>query len=287
MINFHIPGFYLNYELNKKYIEYFLQNKNQFYSDIKIHSIYDSFPGCSWNGGRNILNNYSLPTEQNIKATISTFNNLNINCSFTFTNLNITTNQLNDPIGNFILNESKNYTNSVIISNDILAKYIKSNYPSFSLISSTTKVLNTIQDLELELEKGYYDLVVPNIKFNNTKELFNISSPSKCEILLNDTCYANCQFRKQHYESITNNQEFFPCRYPELKAKSFYGLLKTNPSHITREDLYQKYVPAGFTHFKIMGRDCTNAEILEFYLYYMAKPEYIDEIRYQIMRTIR
>lgn len=294
MIYFHLPGFYINYKLNKIFVEYFYKNRNYFNENIEIGSIYDSFPGCSWNGGRDVLNNYSLPTKNNIILTLKTFNDFNIPCRLTLTNNLVTEEMLTDTIGNTILKiASQNKLNQVLISSDILKNKIIEEYPNMKIISSTTKNIVVLSDLENELNNKDYFLVVPNIIFNNTKELLNISKPEKCEILLNDTCYFNCPLRQQHYflknknNSQGQNTEQLECIYQQLKEKSFYELLKENPSHITKEQLYNNYYPSGFKNFKIVGRECNDFEILEFYLYYMAKPEYINEIRYQILRRIK
>lgn len=47
-----------------------------------------------------------------------------------------------------------------------------------------------------------------------------------------------------------------------------------NPGFISIGDIENKYVPMGFSNFKIEGRSLGSALILEFLLYYMTKPEY-------------
>ena len=290
MINFYIPGFFLNFQLNYNFLTYFFENREQFYDNINIGGIYDSFPGCEWNGGRIKLESYSLPTQSNIINTIKYFNQLNIPCCFTFSNNLINKEDLDDVIGNFILKIAYNNINQIILSNDLLKEKIKKEYPNYKLISSTTKILNNINLLENELKNEDYYLVVPDISLNNTDELFNISQPQKCEILLNDTCFGKCPYRKDHYIHIDKtikkqNVEKYICQYQTLKRKNFYELLESNPSHITKEKLYGTYIEKGFNNFKIVGgRECNDFEILEFYLYYMAKPEFINTIRYNILR---
>ena len=48
------------------------------------------------------------------------------------------------------------------------------------------------------------------------------------------------------------------------------------------EDIRQRYLPAGFSHFKIEGRGLGSALVLEFLLYYMTKPEYQLQVREEI-----
>lgn len=45
------------------------------------------------------------------------------------------------------------------------------------------------------------------------------------------------------------------------------------------KDIRQRYLPAGFSQFKIEGRGLGSALVLEFLLYYMIKPEYQLQVR--------
>jgi hypothetical protein len=55
---------------------------------------------------------------------------------------------------------------------------------------------------------------------------------------------------------------------------------------VTVEDLYGKYVPAGFKEFKIEGRKLSPYEVIEFYIYYLVKPEFRDKVRVDLMFAI-
>lgn len=57
------------------------------------------------------------------------------------------------------------------------------------------------------------------------------------------------------------------------------------PLHVTPEDIYTKYVPMGFSNFKIEGRGRNFPDLAEQYVYYMARPEYRDIVRYNLIRT--
>jgi len=46
-----------------------------------------------------------------------------------------------------------------------------------------------------------------------------------------------------------------------------------NPGFIGVQDIQKRYLPMGFSNFKIEGRSLGSALILEFLLYYMTKPE--------------
>lgn len=55
-----------------------------------------------------------------------------------------------------------------------------------------------------------------------------------------------------------------------------------NPGFIGIDDIKNKYLPMGFTNFKIEGRGLGSALVLEFLLYYMTKPEYQLNVREKI-----
>ena len=55
-----------------------------------------------------------------------------------------------------------------------------------------------------------------------------------------------------------------------------------NPGFIGVTDIQEKYLPMGFTNFKIEGRGLGSALISEFLLYYLTKPEYQLVVREKI-----
>lgn len=55
-----------------------------------------------------------------------------------------------------------------------------------------------------------------------------------------------------------------------------------NPGFISVRDIEEKYLPLGFSDFKIEGRGLGSAILLEFLLYYMTKPEHQLEVREEI-----
>jgi hypothetical protein len=45
-------------------------------------------------------------------------------------------------------------------------------------------------------------------------------------------------------------------------------------------------VPAGFREFKIEGRKLNQYEVIEYYIYYLVKPEYRDKVRVDLIFEI-
>ena len=61
---------------------------------------------------------------------------------------------------------SKNYSNEVLVNTELFENFMREKYPEFELVSSTTKRINNIDQLNKELEKDY-KLVVIDYDFNN------------------------------------------------------------------------------------------------------------------------
>ena len=66
-----------------------------------------------------------------------------------------------------------------------------------------------------------------------------------------------------------------PCSSTRFRAME-------SPSFISTEDMLTRYLPQGFTNFKIEGRGLGSAIVLEFLLYYLTKPEYQLRVREEI-----
>ena len=56
--------------------------------------------------------------------------------------------------------------------------------------------------------------------------------------------------------------------------------------HITPDEIWEKYVPMGFNQFKIEGRTSDLFNLIEHYIYYMIKPEYVDTTRLIVYRNL-
>ena len=55
-----------------------------------------------------------------------------------------------------------------------------------------------------------------------------------------------------------------------------------NPGFIGIDDIRSRYLPMGFSNFKLEGRGLGSALILEFLLYYLTKPEFQLRVREEI-----
>lgn len=282
-INFYLPDFYYHFNLNIKIIKLLKQHPEYFYNNIKIKGIYGSFPGAIWNGGRLMRGITEL---DNISATINAFNNLQIPIRYTFTNCLLEEKDIYDTYCNLCMKLANNGTNEVLVNSSILEKYLRTNFPNFKYILSTTKC---IRDIELINQKSNdYELIVIDYRDNQNEEFLNkIKNPSKIEILLNAYCDPNCLKRKEHYEILSKAQKNFESlvffENCNNMSKPFYEILEYS-TVIKVDDLYNKYLNMGFNNFKIEGRNLHSFNVIESYIYYLVKPNYKDLVRYELVK---
>lgn len=278
MINFHIPGLVPHFELNKKLINAIKEYPQYFYDGIKISGVYGIFNAHRYGGGRVTT---GVMVDENLeKEIVNTYNSLNVSVIQVFSNSEIEPEMFGDYYCNIDLELCHNDMNKIIITSNELKQYIHSKFPKYKFMSSIT---NTESSNIEKIENNDLDIIVVNANLNNTNELFNISNKSKIELLVNSQCIKNCPFEKEHYKNISKMQlgeiiEPFVCPY---KANVNHSLeyTKTLDSFISVEDLYNKYAPAGFNIFKINGRTVPSKDVMEYYLYYMVKSEYQNEVK--------
>jgi len=291
-IKFHLPDFVRHFKLNILIYEIMKMKPEWFYPNISIASVYGTFPTALWNGGRA----FSGTMDRNIMVEImKQFNARGIPLRYTFSNPHIKEEHLSDEFCNWCLEKGHNGLNEVIVVSPILEDYIRKNFPKYKLVSSTCKQLEDVAGLKEELEKDY-NLVVLDYNWNNRfEELSKIPHKDRCELLVNACCTPNCKRRKEHYDYIgkyqialtehmkTPNQPFgykdFECEQMNLE---FYETTNYR-THIKPIDIYEKYVPMGYTNFKLEGRQLADISVLESYIYYMVKPEYKDPARLFIL----
>lgn len=290
IINFYIPDFYLFYKTNIKLIELMQEHEDWFYPGIKIGAVYGSFPNMIWNGGRVHLG--QVESESTIKKYIDSFNSKKIPIRFTLTNSLLTEEHCFDSYCNMVLNAANNNMNGIIVNSITLEDYLRSKYSCFDYILSTTRCERDISIVNKSCDK--YNMIVIDFRDNKNLDFINgIIQPSKIELLINAECNPDCELRNFHYNSMDNSTLKFDgsdinynCPYL-LREKSFEDIIKENHNtFITADELYNIYVPKGFTNFKIEGRLRPPIYAIESYIYYMVKPEWKNHVRYLLLRTL-
>ncbi len=296
-VRYHIPDFLKHFSLNMHLIRMMQQRPEAFREGAVIGSVYGVFPTAVWNGGRYFQGNCD---ERVMKEVLKQFNALGIPCRYTFTNPLLTEEHLSDKFCNRLMQLADNGLNEVIVASPLLESYIREKYPRFPLVSSTCKAITDPAALEEELQKDYALVVLDYRHNNNWDVLSQISKPEKCEILVDACCDPDCPRRRAHYESIGRSQiqyarwakrakpgerppqlevQSFRCKYMELPLYQTTGFR----THVTPQDIEEKYVPAGFRNFKLEGRSLPDIDVLETYVYYLVKPEMQNEIRLDLL----
>jgi collagenase-like PrtC family protease len=280
-IYFYIPGIVGLFEVNFALGQRLYQHPEHFYDNVKIGAIFGTIPGAIWNGGRVEPGHIS---DESLQLLLDFHNDTQIPFRWTWTNPTLTSQELRDPYCNRITKMFENGINEILVSDDRVERYLRKEYPLYPIISSTTKRITKPSALSQELNKNY-KLVVLDYDLNNNWDILNnIQHPEKCEILIQPLCNPKCPVRLKHYE-IAGYIQKGDYTHRDLRVETctaqhrmMHEILQL-PTVVTKEDLYNQYVPKGFRHFKIEGRGVCPMQVIEWYLYYMVKPEFHNEER--------
>ena len=286
-MKFSLPGFHEFEKLNMWIIDKFNSDRAVFFDSVIIDNIYGSVPNVVWNGGRNgPLDRMKLDDVRNL---FDKYYKKGIKLRITFTNCMLKEEHLCDKYANDILQLIDEMGFEVTVSSEVLEVYIRNKYPNIPIISSTTKCILDIDELNREVSKDYKLVVLDYRK--NADELFlrKITYPSKIELLLNEDCFNTCVQRMRHYRDISLNiimEDKLPDTevYCQGKYRNLYASMKQKET-IRNRDLYTYYSSLGFDNAKIRGRRSDFYDVLESYMYYLIKDEHRDIIRLEILQA--
>lgn len=298
---FHLPDMWSHGPMNLQLIDMLKEHPEYFRDGVEIASVYGCIPPAIWNGGRN-MNGFA--NENTVKMIIAEFNGRGVPLRFTMTNPLLEEKHMSDPFCNRLMQLADNGFNEAIVNKQVMEDYIRKNYPRYKLTSSTCKQIRDFDELIKELEKDY-SLVVLDYNFNNRFDILEKIPENlrkKVELLVCPYCFPNCKRRGEHYEFLGREQikrnvlsqmnnmtgmagfnvpvqeKQFVCEAIQL---NFLETLRFS-THITPDDLFGRYSDMGYEHFKIEGRTMHPMNVIESYVYYMAKPEYKDMVRLKL-----
>lgn len=285
-IFYHLPGLFEFYDLYKSFLPLYREHREYFYGWCEIGSIYGAPMDCIWGGGRV---GFGDESPENVVALV---NDYAISARLTFSNSLLRAEHLPDRFCNSLcaLFEHGAVQNGIIVHSDLLLNYIKTRYPDYYFVSSTTKVLTDFEQFRQELNREDFRYVVPDFRFNRSFGKLNMLTDvqkQKVEFLCNECCWFDCHARKNCYENVSRKSlgedcEDHICVSPTAKNGYRFSDAMKNPGFIGIADIQNVYSSAGFSHFKIEGRSLGSAIILEFLLYYMVRPEYQLKVREEI-----
>lgn len=282
---FHLPGLFEFYDFYEKFLPIYRNRREYFYDYTCIGSIYGAPADCLWGGGRVGFGG------DNAEGVLELLAEYGISGRLTFSNLLLRSEHLSDrKCNNLCRMFEKRENNGVIVSSDILADYLKKNYPGLYLVSSTTKVITFFDEFLNELRRDEFRYVVPDFRLNKNLErlcLLSDYDKSKVEFLCNECCFIGCNERKACYENVSRKAlgeecEDHICHAPFAGEGYSFSRAMENPTFIGINDIKNVYLPAGFSNFKIEGRSLGSAILLEFLLYYLVKPEFHLKVREKI-----
>ena len=289
-IYWHIPGFCAFRLLNQLLMNMMKSYPEYFNEGYVIGSAYGTFPGAIWNGGRAVI---GLTPKAQIQSILDIYNQRNIPVRFTWTNTLIGEKECYDTYCNLIMRLADNGLNQVLVNSPALEKYLRENYPSFKMISSTTKRITDKERLIDEFEKDYF-LVVLDYDLNHDEEVLSqivdSGNAGRCEILVNEVCYPGCPKRKEHYAQQSRLQlEYdtvttFPC--PNIQTPRKFSECMDRPAFIKDTEI-GSYIERGFRQFKIAGRGMPEEYLIESDLYFLVRPEYRSMVKNRLETQLR
>ena len=284
---YHLPGLFEFYELYRAFLPLYRSHREYFYDWCEIGSIYGAPADCLWGGGRV---GFGEAKADEVAALMREYG---VSSRLTFSNSLLRAEHLSDRNCNALcalFEKNGGAKNGVILTSELLLAYLRQNYPGFSFVSSTTKVLTAFEQLEAELGRAEFDAVVPDFRLNKAFDrLFSLpeGKKQKLEFLCNECCDFACGERRACYENVSRknlgeNCADHVCASPAAAGGYRFSAAMKNPGFIGIDDIRHVYLPNGFSHFKIEGRSLGSAIVLEFLLYYLTKPEYRLNVREEI-----
>lgn len=279
MVNFMIPGMYEHKKLNLQLLHLMESMPELFYNDIHISACYGNFQFCIWDGGR-VFKNYKQATKEDIETTIKEYNDLGVPVRQIFTNNMLKPEDYYNRFCNLCLELAQNNFNEIVVADSGLEQYIKEKYPNFIFISSTTKCITDTNALKEELNKDYKYVCLDYNLNHHFKFLETLTEDEKhkCEFLINAICPSGCPNRRNHYRLNSlyylNYGKPYKVSTCQITTNTISPTAIEYPTNISPEELYNKYVPLGFSHFKLEGRTLSPVEVAANYARYFVKPEY-------------
>lgn len=286
-IYWHLPGFCYFFYLNQVIINLMKEYPDKFNDGYAVGSVYGTFPGAIWNGGRAV---FGVTAKGDMQKIIKTYNDFGVPVRFTWTNSLLEEKHVNDTYCNLIMDIANNGKNQVLVNTPVLEEYLRKNYPDFEFISSTTKRIKSLDALKAELDKDYA-LVVLDYDLNHDEKVLEELKPaaSRVEILVDEICFPNCPKRVAHYKDESLRQltfdkgTTFDC--PNRKTVPAFKECMKRDAFISKEQI-GSYIDRGFVNFKIVGRGLPTEMVIDSYIYYLVKDEHKDFIRTKLENTL-
>lgn len=275
---YHLPGLFEAFDFYRAFLPLYREHRDWFFDWCRIGSLYGAPADCIWGGGR--VGNGDADAREVLAMT----NAYGISPRLTFSNSLLREEHLADRKCNALcaLFQGSTPACGVILHSDLLLDYLKERYPRLCFISSTTKVLTDFSAFLSELRREDFSFVVPDFRLNHDWEHLQTLTDhekEKTEFLCNECCDIACADRKKCYEAVSRRCLYgedarHVCRAPHAAEGYRFSHAMQSPAFISADDIRERYLPCGFSQFKIEGRNLGSALLLEFILHYLTKPAY-------------
>ena len=283
---FSLPGYYSHFEDVVSFLNYYYTHPYQFYKDRVIDSVYGSHPNIIWAGGREPdLNKPYI----HMNTIIREIKRYPIELWHVCTNCLINDTILHDYRTNYFMHEYLRPNDKLIVNHPLLISYLKDHYPNNDIVYSTTLNL-TDADKMNEISKDNMYCLTYN--YNNNNEFLNkLKYKHNIEILLAEPCAPNCPHRKEH-QILTSkailinepaNLDILNCPLNQQDHKGLNGVGIFNNKNSISNERIEELAEMGFNYFKISGRGWATPMWIEVVIYYLALPEYINEVRMALL----
>lgn len=288
MIKYALPGLYENYAIVIPFLKVITQEPHILNENVQVGAVYGNFQFCTWDGGR-VFKSYKHSSLEEIQALQKIYNDqFQIPMRFIFTNRLIESQDCLDRFNNTVLTICQNDLNEVVVNSPILEDYIRQHYPSYKIISSTTKCLKKAKEANDELAKDYH-LVCLDYNLNKV-EGFLSSIPEnqrdKVELLVNAVCAPNCENRFEHYRLNSMFTLSYGKNYGMRSCGIDRSTLGPTPysTVLSPEEVKQTNETFHISNFKLEGRSFPPIGYLCQVVKYLIKPEYQLYTIYQVFQ---
>lgn len=174
--------------------------------DVKgiTFTVYDQHSGMKWAGGRP---HSFVPgqTKETFARLVQEYNRRGINFNLVFSNLFLEEKHLNDKRCNWMLERCHRPGNGVIVASHVLAHHIRKNFPDYKIVHSLTH-FNKEPAYYYDLGDLYDVYVLPphlNYREKVLEEMIGNLGAERLELLVNETCFRECNIRQDHYDLIS------------------------------------------------------------------------------------
>ena len=272
---------------------------------VPIESVHGCYP-LMWNSGR--AQQVEEGKEYFPVPILTKWMSNNVGCYLTFSNHLIEEKHTHDAGCNWLLGileyarKETNGTAGIILSSEVLSKYIRSKYPELKQKASIVKIA-----VERPSKRSfeYYDdlskrfdrvMVTPDDNFELPLLEKLAKNAEKYEILVNENCVKDCSVRHCHYDEIggravgTYRRTYKPdedfqefelgddrCGRVNYFNKDPKIRTERRNCNLTTLELKQIY-DMGFRHFKIQGRGESVRYIYADFMRYVFEQDHIQPI---------